>query len=60
MTLLREARSLIALVLTVSGAAAAQTTDMQPQPPVVGRWNITVSTARGMYPAWLELQKDSR
>ena len=46
---------LVVLVLTGAGTAAAQTTDIQPQPPVVGKWNLTVTTPRGDHPAWVEL-----
>ena len=46
---------LVVLALAGTGSALAQTTDIQPQPPVVGKWNLTVVTPRGGHAAWVEL-----
>jgi hypothetical protein len=46
---------LVMLVLGGAETVPAQTTDLQPQPPVVGKWNLTVATPRGGHAAWVEL-----
>ena len=39
-------------------SATAQTTDAPPQPPVIGRWDITVTASpRAVFPSWLEIQQ---
>src|SRR5678809_1106360 len=42
----------VAIVSTSSAVARAQQT---PPPPLVGRWDLTVSDSAGTYPSWLEV-----
>jgi ketosteroid isomerase-like protein len=46
------------LLCVASAAAAQQTTTAGSQPPVIGRWNITVNAGpRVAFPSWLEIQQ---
>jgi hypothetical protein len=48
----------IPVLLCVAAAASAQTTNAGSQPPVIGRWDITVNaSSRVGFPAWLEIQQ---
>src|ERR1044071_5162607 len=49
---------LVPMLVCVAGTAKAQqTTDAGSQPPVIGRWDITVNTGRFAFPSWLEIQQ---
>src|SRR5262245_15376309 len=48
------AASLVAIVLSTSLMTARQ--ESAP-PPIVGRWDMTVTGAGGPYPSWLEVQR---
>jgi hypothetical protein len=53
---LRIFLTVVVLVFCVTrpGIRASQQT---PEPAIVGRWDITVETAAGNYPSWLEVRK---
>jgi hypothetical protein len=43
----------IAVIAAWSGAAAQPA----PAPPIIGRWDITVTTPKDRYPSWLEVRR---
>ena len=46
------------VLLCAASAATAQTTNAGSQPPVIGKWNITVNPGqRVSFPSWLEIQQ---
>jgi hypothetical protein len=53
---MRTSGFLVVLLSVLASMAPAQTTDIQPQPPVVGKWNLTVAAPRGPHAAWVEFQ----
>ena len=47
-------KSILMLVVLVHNIGASQEA---PDPPIIGRWDLTVQTASGGYPSWLEVHK---
>lgn len=44
-----------ALVCGITSRAAVAQSNTQPDPPIIGRWNLTVQGVNGAYPSWLEV-----
>lgn len=53
---MRSVRVSIALVLVAMVSSASSSAAREDVPPVVGRWDITVTSDRGTYPSWLEVE----
>jgi hypothetical protein len=59
MTMPQSVRLLIVVgcLLLAGRLSAARSPQPAAAPPFVGRWDLTVATANGTYPSWLEVQR---